>query len=95
MAVKFGTNQISNPTPTKLSRGVLIFTVVASVVVAWIPTASFITAASGTVVQSILGLIVALINALKPFFGVQVEAGIIPTENVTEAQDIKEVTDQK
>lgn len=82
MAVSFGAKQLKNPTPSKLSNVIQIFTVVASLVLAWIGTASFIPAYESGVTQSILGLLIGIANGLKPFFGVETSQKNVPIEDV-------------
>ena len=81
--IKFGAKQFNNPTPANVSNAVSIITVVASILLTWIGTASFIPAGISSTLQSILGLVIALSNGIKPFFGVQTEKENVPIEQVT------------
>lgn len=94
--IKFGRNQLGNPTPSKLGDIIQVYTVVASILLAWIGTANFIPIQLSGVLQSILGLTVGLANGIKPFFGVETTASEVPIENVTamDAGEKKEVTSQ-
>lgn len=82
--IKFGPKQFNNPTPANWGNGIQIFTVIASIVLAWIGTADFITASLSSVIQSILGLLIAIANGLKPFLGVETAQKNVPIEDVKE-----------
>lgn len=88
--VKFGAKQFNNPTPASWSNGIQIFTVIASVVLAWIGTANFISASLSSIIQSILGLLIGIANGLKPFLGVETSKKEIPIEQVAEMEVPKE-----
>lgn len=88
--IKFGKAQLKNPTPSKLVDMIQVYTVVASIVLAWIGTANFIPLHLSGVLQSILGLTVGLANGIKPFFGVVTNQETVPIESVT-AMDVSEV----
>lgn len=74
---------MGNPTPSKLSNIIAVFTVVATAVIAWIGTVSFIHVEQASIVQSILGLLLTIANGLKPFFGVETSQQDVPIEDVT------------
>jgi len=80
--VKFGGKQLKNPTPSRLGNAVKVFTVVGSIVLAWIGTANFIPANTSTILQSVLGLLIGISNGLMPFFGVQTQQTETPIEDV-------------
>lgn len=82
--VKFGTGQLSNPTPSRVSKILDGFTGIAGVVIAWIGTADFISSYDAKVAQSILGLLVGIAQVLKPFFGVQTNQRNVPIDDVKE-----------
>ncbi len=83
--VKFGRKQLLNPTPSKLANSILIGTIIAGVLITWLPSASFIPATISTVMQSILGLLLAIANSIKPFFGIQT------TQQEVDIQDVSEM----
>jgi hypothetical protein len=89
MAVSFGRKQLKNPTPSRLSNGIQVFTVVGSLVLAWIGTASFIPAYESGIMQSILGLLIGIANGLKPFFGVETTQKRVAIEDVGEMDSEK------
>lgn len=93
MAVKFGGDQLSNPTPSRLSNAIKVFTVVGSLVLAWVGTAKFIPFDVSTMIQSILGLLIGIANGVLPFFGVQTTQENVPIENVA-AMDEKSASPQ-
>lgn len=83
MAIKFGRKQLRNPTPSNVAVGLDIFSGFAAAVLAWIGTASFISAATSTILQSVLGLLVTLAQIAKPFFGVKTRLRSIDIEDVS------------
>lgn len=89
MAVLFGTKQLKNPTPSKVGNFIQVFTVVASLMLAWIGTASFIPAYESSIIQSILGLLVGISNGIKPFFGVKPTGETVDVEDVTQMDEPK------
>lgn len=89
MAILFGSKQLKQPTPASVSNGIQIYTVVASVVLAWIGTANFIPLNTSSVLQSILGLTIGIANGLKPFFGVSTTQSSVPISEVTAMEEPK------
>lgn len=88
MAMKFGTSQISNPTPSKINLWVRVFTVAAGIFMLWLPTAAFIGPHSQAYMNSILGLFVALSNGLAPLFGIEVSDNQkVPAKDVIAMED--------
>lgn len=87
--VKFGRRQFGKPTPAKIGFAILIINVVASALQVWMGTASYIPSKTSEVLMSILGLIILLSNALKPFFGTSIPEEYVPTEKVTEVETEK------
>lgn len=84
--VKFGKDQLKNPTPSKLANIIQVYTVVASCLLAWIGTANFIPIVTSSILQSILGLTIGISNGLKPFFGVETTQKEVPIEQVSEME---------
>ncbi len=85
--ILFGKSQYKKPTPSRIADIIAVFTVVASLVLAWIGTASFIPAKESGIAQSILGLLVGIANGLKPFFGVKTDQTAVPIEQVTAMEE--------
>ncbi len=85
----FGRKQLKNPTPANISSIIAVFTVIASVVLSWVGTANFIPSKPSMMIQSILGLLIAVANGLKPFFGVETRQQSVPTDKVTEMEEPK------
>lgn len=81
--VSFGMNQRLNPTPQNIILWTRIISIVAGVLMVWMPTASYIPHGFQDVATSLCGLIIALTNALAPLFGVQVTSKEIATSEVT------------
>ena len=86
--IKFNAKQLKNPTPSKISNAINVFTVIAGVIIGWIGTADFVPIHTTSVVQSILGLLLGIANGIKPFFGVETTKESVPIEEVT-AMDSK------
>lgn len=84
--IKFGRDQIKNPTPHTVAFNVTVISIVAGVIQMWLSTAGFIPSKTSEIIQSFLGLIVALSNALKPLFGVAV-SGKVPADQVEVIDD--------
>lgn len=85
--MKFGTKQLNNPTPTKVSNFIQVFTIICGALVAWIATASFIPSNVATVIQSVLGLLLTMAQGLKPFFGVATSQQAVPIDEVGEMEE--------
>ncbi len=89
MAVKFGRSQLKNPTPTIVGDIVQVTNIIASSVIVWITTATFISAKWSSIIQGIFGLILLITNGLKPLFGVPNDGGKIDIDKVTEMEEPK------
>jgi hypothetical protein len=81
--IKFGTDQIQNPTPSKINLWVRVFTVVAGIFMGWMSTNNLIGPVSQGIISSILGLLLALVNGLAPLFGVEVSGNTVAAKDVT------------
>jgi hypothetical protein len=82
--IKFGTQQLKNPTPAKINLGVRIFTIVAGIFLGWMQTDTLINIEphARAVTCSILGLLLAIANGIAPLFGVNTSQTVIPKEDV-------------
>jgi hypothetical protein len=87
MGVEFGRKQLKKPTPQIVADIIAVFTVVGSILLAWVGTVEFIPAKPSTVIQSILGLLVAIANGIKPFFGVRTNQTNVPIDEVGTMED--------
>ena len=85
----FGRKQIGKPIPASVGFKIMIISVVAPIIQVWLGTASYIPNYLSNIFISVLALIIALSNALKPLFGVD-----IPQKNVL-LEDVKEVEDKQ
>lgn len=84
MAIKFGTSQVTNPTPSKINLWVRVYTVVAGIFLGWMTTTNLIGPHTQNTLSSITGLTLALCNGLAPLFGVELTgARTVPIEEVT------------
>lgn len=83
MAILFNARQLKNPTPSNITNIVSASSVILGIVIGWLGTQNFIGVHTSTMLQSIGGLILAILNGLKPFFGVQPTGDNVPIENVT------------
>lgn len=80
--VTFGKRGWSSPTPNNISSVIDIFTAVCGVLVAWVTSVDFIPNNISNIVASILGLFLALSQAIKPFFGVKHVPDNVPSDQV-------------
>jgi hypothetical protein len=79
----FGKSQFNNPTPSHVNNIVSAISAIAGVLIAWLQTVTFIPDNAVEVISGICGLIIGLSQVVRPFFGVEVTAPQIPTEQVT------------
>lgn len=89
--IKFGTSQISNPTPSKVNLIVRIFNVVAGIFLGWMMTTpnGMIGTTTQAYVSSILGLVIALVNGIAPLFGIELDRKTVPADQVTAMDEKK------
>lgn len=80
--IKFGSKQINHPTPASINLWVRVFTVTAGIFILWMPSSGIVGQHAQDLINSLLGLILALINGLAPLFGVQV-TGKVDAADVT------------
>lgn len=83
----FGRKQIGKPTPASVGFKILVISIVAPIIQVWLGTAAYIPNHVSNIIVSILALIIALANGLKPLFGVDVPESSVPTEDVKEVED--------
>ncbi len=81
--------QLGNPTPAKVGRIVTILSVVLGVFIGWSSSTNIIPHPADDYVNGITGLFLALCNALKPLFGVDVIGTTVKTTDVTEIDQHK------
>lgn len=81
--ISFGRKQLRNPTPANVGSIIAVFTIIAGIILGWIGTAQFIPAGLSSTIQSILGLLIAIANGVKPFFGVETTQQKVNIEDVT------------
>jgi hypothetical protein len=87
MAFKFGRQQIGKPTPASVGFKILVISIVAPIIQVWMGTASYIPNNISNIIISILALTIAVSNALKPLFGVDVPEKNVPSKDVKEVED--------
>jgi len=87
--ISFGASSFNKPTPSRLNNWIQIFTVVGSLILAWVGTANFIPAKESGIIQSILGLLIGIANGIKPFFSVDTTQTSVPIEDVTAMDETK------
>lgn len=87
MAFRFGRRQIGKPTPASIGFKIMVISVVAPIIQVWMGTAAYIPNSWSNIIISVLALIIALANGLKPLFGVDVPAKSVPTQDVKEMED--------
>ncbi len=82
--IKFNHRQLKNPTPASWVFGVRIYTMIATSIMAWMPTTTFVGHNFQDISTSILGLTVIIANGLLPFLGVETGAQrTVPIDEVT------------
>lgn len=81
--LKFGREQLQNPTPAGINLTVRIFTITAGIFLGWMQTNNIIETHAQSLISSILGLLLALVNGIAPLFGVETSQQSIPKDNVT------------
>lgn len=94
MAVKFGTNQVKNPTPSKINLWVRVYTVAAGIFLGWMPTTNLIGPITAGNLSGIIGLTLLMANGLAPLFGIDLNGGNkkVDVEDVT-AMEVPEKKD--
>lgn len=78
----FGKSQLKNPTPAGTALTLDIIAAIAGVMVAAVNNADFIPHDITSIISWLLGTIVALTLAIKPFFGVKPTSSTVPIEDV-------------
>ncbi len=85
--IKFGTQQLKNPTPHNVSMLFDFLAGVCGIVAAFVTTASFIPHNVSDPISSIMtALFIPLLLLAKRFFGVSPHKDEIPAENVNEME---------
>jgi hypothetical protein len=80
----FGFAHFNKPTPAGVTRAATISSVVLGVFLLWLNSGDNLFSEHTThALSSLCGLAIALINALKPFFGVDINQPFVPTSQVT------------
>lgn len=90
MAIKFGPDQMSKPTPSMVNLWVRVYTVTVGVFLGWMVTSPLIGPHAQNTISSILGLSLALVNALAPLFGIQIN-----DNQKVQAKDVSAMEDTK
>lgn len=78
----FGTKQYNNPTPANVNNIVSAISAIAGVLIAWLQTVTFIPDKTVEIISGICGLIIGLSQVVRPFFGIEVTADSVPSEQV-------------
>jgi len=85
--VKFGKAMLHQPTPSRHSNVIDLTSAISGVLVTWLTTATYIPNHISNIISSILGLIILLVQASKPFIGVVGLPHDVPTEDVVEIKE--------
>jgi len=80
--IKFGRGQLKQPTPSGVNFWVRVFSIIASVVMVWLPNQVLLHPATRDALASILALTTGIANAIAPLFGVPV-TGKVDAEDVS------------
>lgn len=78
----------NSPTPAGLNLWIKVITVIAVAFLGWLTTATIMGPHSKDVVTQITSLVVVMLNAVSPFFGVNTTEKSVPVENVA-AMDVE------
>lgn len=81
--IKFGAAQVRNPTPSGINLWVRVFTVTAGIFLLWMPSSGLFNQHVQDVVNSLLGLLLALANGLAPLFGIQLGGNTVNVKDVS------------
>lgn len=84
---KFGRQQMGKPTPASIGFKIMLVSIIAPIIQVWLGTAWYIPNNTSNIIISILALMIAISNALKPLFGVDVPNETVPSEDVKEVED--------
>lgn len=87
--IKFGTQQITNPTPANVNLYVRVFTISTAIFLGWMSTANIMGPNTKDILTQILGLALALSNGLAPLFGVKLSSEQVPLDEVTAVDTTK------
>ena len=91
MAIKFGSSQLKNPTPSKINMWVRVYTVVAAIFLGWMATVNFFGPNTKDLLNGVIGLTLALCNGVAPMFGIELNS-----VNYVKAEDVTAIdTDNK
>jgi uncharacterized membrane protein len=88
--IKFGTKQLNHPTPANINLWVRVFTVAAGVFMGWMATANIMGPNTKDILNSILGLLIGLVNGIAPLFGIDITSKEVPIEQVKAIDTTKE-----
>lgn len=81
--VTFGVPSISKPTPAGINKWVRVATVVIGIFLGWMNTNDLIPENSQDIINSLGGLILAIINGVAPLFGINLSANEqVPQEDI-------------
>jgi hypothetical protein len=79
----FGKKQFFNPTPASANNAVSAISALCGVLGAWLQTVDFIPDKTVKIISGILGLIIGISQAMRPFFGQEITTKTVPAEQVT------------
>lgn len=88
--VTFGVPSISKPTPAGINKWVRVATVVIGIFLGWMNTNDLISEATQGIINSLGGLILAIINGVAPLFGIN----LVENEPIN-AEDVKSMDNPK
>jgi len=84
--IKFGRKQLDNPTPRGVAFNLNIVMAICTAASSWLSSTPYIPAKPSTIASSILGLVVLLCMAIKPFYGVETTEKTVPVKDVSEME---------
>lgn len=87
MQTSFGRKQLGKPVPASIAFNVMLISAISAVIQAWLLTATYIPNNISNIISSLLALVIAVSNAILPFYGVNVSSDTVPTDQVKSIED--------
>lgn len=82
MAIKFGMKSLQRPTPRNVGMIIDAFCGLSGVVSTWMVSAWYIPKTASDITASILGLLIAMSQIIKPYFGITTTKESVPIGDV-------------
>ena len=89
MQIKFGRQQLKNPTPRSIAWKIALTSAIGGYLITFVQTSDWMGDVLQHVLTTIIGGIVGLANTIGPFFGVETTAKKVDIEDVGTLEDKK------